>query len=684
MSNYFDFIGPIEYFLFLFYYVLWILAFLGIGNISIIFIKDRIRCSYLNNEFFENQNHLMLIISGIAGMAIVTTITTIINFFAPINLTISLILVTIGVFSFYICRKNITSNFYIYEKIYLMFLAVIIYLVVPLVWISWYDTGMYHLPTIKWIIESSVPLGLANLHGRLGFNCSWFVLSAVIDQMVSYLNKPYFLINAILYFFYSSTIMFVIIRKFFVRKMDNGNLKIKISDNNKINKINLSDIFLILSAVSLIYPGLMFLSSPTPDFPIMIFTLFTLFLLICDIEHNLSEDFFIFVATSVSMYAITVKLSSLMLIFTVMLFFIFRNWLKRHLLNKNQKSDKNRKNTSNIPLFIIICSFSLLVPWMIRGLLLSGCLFFPFLVGYFPNLPWAVPAPLAISEVKWTQAWARLPAPDSLSSLNNWDWVKGWLLRYLNFDGWSHLPWGDITSLSEIHNSYDLIIQNIIYAFIYPVSELYVPLIIFITGVFCLIFFAYNNLRYVKEVLIKHIIYLIPLIISLSGILFWFYSAPDLRFGFGFIYSFVLYTISIAAMLYITNNPKKDGKNTNVIIIKRRKRFATILSITLLVYGSCIVYYYATNTAKWGSDGFNFPETNLTEKKTVDGTVIYIVTDNYPLFWNGPLPNTPYFNENLRTIMSNSTNLPMMFWYDDKSSLPILLFSGFLIDCSQC
>ncbi|EMO63800.1 hypothetical protein LEP1GSC133_1179, partial [Leptospira borgpetersenii serovar Pomona str. 200901868] len=33
-----------------------------------------------------------------------------------------------------------------------------------------YDSGLYHIQSIKWIQEYSVVPGLANLHGRFGFN----------------------------------------------------------------------------------------------------------------------------------------------------------------------------------------------------------------------------------------------------------------------------------------------------------------------------------------------------------------------------------------------------------------------------------------------------------------------------------------------------------------------------------
>jgi hypothetical protein len=33
-----------------------------------------------------------------------------------------------------------------------------------------FDTGLYHLPMVNWISNYALPFGLANLHGRFGFN----------------------------------------------------------------------------------------------------------------------------------------------------------------------------------------------------------------------------------------------------------------------------------------------------------------------------------------------------------------------------------------------------------------------------------------------------------------------------------------------------------------------------------
>lgn len=45
-----------------------------------------------------------------------------------------------------------------------------------------FDAMLYHLPTMKWVRESAVPLGLANLHPRLGYNSAALLLSTLVSN----------------------------------------------------------------------------------------------------------------------------------------------------------------------------------------------------------------------------------------------------------------------------------------------------------------------------------------------------------------------------------------------------------------------------------------------------------------------------------------------------------------------
>jgi hypothetical protein len=59
--------------------------------------------------------------------------------------------------------------------------------VLPVLWLAAgpplvYDTGFYHAQAVRWLNEYGTVPGLANLHGRLGFNSVWFPWAAFWDH----------------------------------------------------------------------------------------------------------------------------------------------------------------------------------------------------------------------------------------------------------------------------------------------------------------------------------------------------------------------------------------------------------------------------------------------------------------------------------------------------------------------
>lgn len=43
-----------------------------------------------------------------------------------------------------------------------------------------YDAGLYHLPAIRWSLDSAIPFGLANLNSYTGYNSMWFLFSSAL------------------------------------------------------------------------------------------------------------------------------------------------------------------------------------------------------------------------------------------------------------------------------------------------------------------------------------------------------------------------------------------------------------------------------------------------------------------------------------------------------------------------
>lgn len=70
----------------------------------------------------------------------------------------------------------------------------------------------------------------------------------------------------------------------------------------------------------------------------------------------------------------------------------------------------------------------LIVAWVFRSVLLSGCLVFPATLARLP-LPWSVSIEAIHEASDAIAGWARRPGPECLSALGSWDWLPQWLER---------------------------------------------------------------------------------------------------------------------------------------------------------------------------------------------------------------------------------------------------------------
>ncbi len=641
-----------EYSIFLIYYVAWIVALLGFGSAFLSLARRLIPF-----DFPEAGGHLTFLVTGVAGMILATTLATLANFILPVGIEVSALIAGAGVVLFIIKGKAIIVGLSRAEITLLATLAALLFVTIPFTWLCWYDTGVYHVQAIKWIIESQVPLGLANLHGRFGFNCSWFMLSALVDQWVIYLNKPYFIVNAILTFFYASAVLLVVKRKFLFKKYEVSDTGIAVTDGDKRYPVRLSDLFLFFSSIALVYPGLMFLTSPSPDMPIMLLTLLVIDLVILDLESPRGPRAYLLTAVVLSAYAMTVKLSALPLMATALLL------AYRLFAQKVNNSTPDRTGRGAF-YFLTASVASILLPWVGRGLLLSGSLLFPFSVGYFSSLPWAAPARLAENEVTMTAVCGRSVGSPSAASGLGWilPWAKAHILGF-----WLDEP------LFCGGNLLNWLTFNLYFIFIDPsTASLYPPAaLLFAAIVLYLYSVRHGGAKSERLGGGTGLAWKIPTALAAVGLAFWFYSAPDVRFGIGWLYSLSLIALGSAVLRYIRKKTRDEAVKKDVAAGKKIGWIMAIFLALILVYGYIIVDNYA-NKVTLGSNGFNFPIVETKASKTLDGAVIYTMADVDRL-WNAPLPSSPYFNETLKVRYSNSTGLPDMFWYEDKNSLPIPL-----------
>ncbi len=232
------------------------------------------------------------------------------------------------------------------------------------------------------------------------------------------------------------------------------------------------------------------ISSPGTDFPVQVWmwVLISLWLESIEIGPNDGngpikvEELLIFVF---SIFLVTVKLSSAPLI--LLPIFIFVRQVQRKAVNAFK---------------LALVALIILAPWFARNLILSGYWIYPapFLVNLSPNWDWKIPLNNVIGEARSIQAWARIPGQnaDRVLAMPLRSWLKEWF--------------GNLTKNQRV-----VVLAAVLSPIIFAISGL--------TWLRRKIFFgSYTDLY----------------IVGYIGVIFWFYEAPDIRFGYGVLASTVL------------------------------------------------------------------------------------------------------------------------------------------------
>jgi hypothetical protein len=339
-----------------------------------------------------------LIITILSGLAIITTISQLISLFHPLD-GVALIFILLTGLALFISQsksnyvkltKNLKDNkFSVLLALPFLYIGFLISLEPPL----HYDTGLYHFQFVLWHNKYPIVPGLANLHGRLGFNNAILCTHSVYN-FVDIFKQPIFALNYFLFFI--GTLYFI---KTIVSNYHNNQNKIKFQN---LANLLLFGGFLILAVD---------LSSPAPDYAanvilmIMVSTLFNQ-------KPQFTLDWIPYLIISV--FLITVKLSMIPVIF-ITLYGLYN-------LFKEEKK-----------LFLITTLFALIVAaiWVLRNYILSGWLLYPFPHLNFSNPEWQVPANIVRSEADAIAGWARVPGMDiNISSkLPFIEWFPVWWSR---------------------------------------------------------------------------------------------------------------------------------------------------------------------------------------------------------------------------------------------------------------
>ena len=268
------------------------------------------------------------------------------------------------------------------------------------------DTGLYHLTLVRWIKSFSIVPGLGNLHGRLAFNNSNFLYTALLG-VGPWNGHAHNMANGLLLFmlfvqFVCSSVAFLKDKAY----------------------VSLSSLFNVITFVLLLFitPQLWYLdiSSPNPDFPVFILGIVlaaSVFALFEAFESGKYIGYYLFLVAFIATVGLVIKLSFLALGMGSVLLAIALFLIK----NKNNIVGASKKVLvwAGVPMLIG------LVPWMIRSVVTSGYLVYPCPLFSFP-FDWKIPYDRVAYMATEIRGWARADMLwQELSE--NWAWFWPWV-----------------------------------------------------------------------------------------------------------------------------------------------------------------------------------------------------------------------------------------------------------------
>lgn len=399
----------------------WLILFLllyGIGDTFNILLKRFFKFS------FRSIPYKVLI-----GFCIVLLLLGFLHFFFPLNTVVLISLLVISSFSIItllwkaITKKRKPSRVPNLPLILIVIsssLLTLLFLNSTFGTLYVYDHGFYYLQILEWYKEYPLVVGLANIHGRLGFNNSSFLLFPIFEDL-NLIAVDSNWVNAGLGLF---TIFFSLWNLY----------KVITVKQYSISKIFLGFIWLPICIYLFSNSGRS-LVSISPDNYIFYLQLILTGVLLSFrkiSEYEFKKKFFLVLLLSSTLF--TIKLSGgVFAIGAVLLLAVFT--LQRFKLKQLVKYSWFWFSISIASLIVLIT--------ITRSFLLSGYPFYPSGILDI-NPKWSVTKEVMENELCFVKSWARDRSKACVSYMNEWEWVKPWFTRLSKETVWPYLMVGSL------------------------------------------------------------------------------------------------------------------------------------------------------------------------------------------------------------------------------------------------
>ena len=464
-------------------------------QISIISLFLSVNGFLLKKLIFLNHDIKNFEENGLFGFIFIGFIALTINFFYPLNIFINnifFILIVISAFLFDFFNQNIIK---LIKRIF--FISLVGYILFIYSNVNTPDALLYHLPYSRIVNENKILIGLSNIHFRFGH-------ISIFQYIASFFNNTLFKTNGLLLPIGVLTSFFFL----YTYRLFKNEFK---KDNSRL-KSYFTFLILIFSLYSFNrYSGY------GNDAQVHIYYFLGILYIL---------DFFIIRKSFLIFKKISLVLLFTFLIKPFYLISIIIPCIIFFLIKKDYIIIRSR--------FFIFSSLFLIF-WIIKNLLITGCLIYPVQSTCSKNLIWYDKDTRIVSTAgeAWSKAWPQNLKKDLNQAEFNKDfnWVNAWSKTHLN-----------------------VIIEKLF------------PVLFFIILNFLFLYFTKSLKKNYHQY--NSIFYLLGLFISFLFVLLWFLKFPIYRYGLSFIYTLIL---SLIFFIFV--------RNINTIKIKKYYNFFTFFII---------------------------------------------------------------------------------------------------------
>ncbi len=255
-----------------------------------------------------------------------------------------------------------------------------------------YDTGYYHLQALQWIARGPVPLGLANVHFRLGFNSLWHLVAAALEHPLV-AGRSYAFLN--------------VLPVAFAAAAGVAGVRGAVAGDGRVSTLLLAGSFLPAASAVIALGGLY------SDYTAAVYAYVAIACWARVAERG--DDADAAPAMLLSLMAALVKLSAAVLPAAGLLLLAVR----RRAVSRGTWAAVGAAVAASV------------LPWAARGFVQSGCLAFPVASTCVPSVRWAVPEGVVAAVSTSIRAWARLPGLPPDMVLADYRWLPVWGERVL-------------------------------------------------------------------------------------------------------------------------------------------------------------------------------------------------------------------------------------------------------------